>query len=134
MSLARSILRWRARQRREVWQSLWMHGPFTAVEARQLCRRINYSPLKAATLIRAHEKDQRAIELSYALELARKSSRGLYNTSADEVLCSLFGVTDPNALLNQPAHLTRARRMEIMRDRNQHAISDAGRLMREAHA
>jgi len=50
--LRMKIQRWRVRQRRAVRESLWMYGPWTRDEAVLLARAINYSPRKAAGLIR----------------------------------------------------------------------------------
>jgi len=70
MRIGMQIRRWRVRQRRKVRESLWMYGPFTAVEARTVARQIHYSPVRAARLINAYAADR--LEMRKR-ELAQKS-------------------------------------------------------------
>lgn len=117
MSFSMKIRRWRVRQRRSVVRALWMHGPFTAPEARVMARKINYSPVAAGKLIRAHEQDLRERERDLAVEQFE-------DFHADEEDTTTFrqamGVRKPDQLLKLPAveiRRRRARHMDAMRER-----------------
>ncbi|MFW6024087.1 MAG: hypothetical protein ACOC8P_00530 [Dichotomicrobium sp.] len=98
------LRRWRARQRRAVWRALWLYAPFTAVEARRICRQIGYSNIKAARLIREHETDMRRIER----DRARDSMATWYGRCDREILRRFYRVDDLDDLLRMRAMDVRA--------------------------
>ncbi len=71
MTLYMQLARWRVRQRRQVREALWMHGPFTRTEARTIARQIRYSPVRAARLINAYAADKREMR---AREIGQKQA------------------------------------------------------------
>lgn len=115
MSLSMKIRRWRVRQRRQVVESLWMYGPFTASEARVMARKLNYSPIAAAKLIRAHEQDLRERERDLAIEQVKD----FHDATDPAMFCQAMGVRKPDQLLKLPAReirFRRARHLDAMRE------------------
>lgn len=114
MSLSMKLRRWRARQRRQVVESLWMYGPFTAPEARVMARKLSYSPIAAAKLIRAHEQDLRERERDLAAEQFED-----FHSDDTTTFRQAMGVRKPDQLLKLTAveiRRRRARHMKAMRD------------------
>lgn len=124
MSATSTILRWRARQRRDVWRSLWLYGPFTAVEARRICRQIGYSAVKAARLIRAHEHDMRRIEADRALT----SLRTIHGRATGALLYAHLGVETEQELADLTSAEIRRRHAEMTRKHYRETAAEAKRL------
>lgn len=116
------VRRWRVRQRRQVVESLWMYGPFTAPEARVMARKLSYSPVAAAKLIRAHEQDLRERERDLAAEQFEAFHSGDDDTTTFR---QAMGVRKPDQLLKIPAveiRRRRARHMDAMREQAEAAV------------
>lgn len=115
MSISMKLRRWRVRQRRQVVRALWMHGPFTAPEARVMARKLGYSAIAAAKLIRAHEQDLRERERDLAVEQFEACHGGDDRTTFRQAM----GARKPDQLLRIPAveiRRRRARHMDVMRE------------------